>query len=82
MIRVAALALAFVVGGCATTGSRAQLIDVARTTLNCPVEQMEVAMISSQTHWVRGCDQVATFTLDCAVDTCTWRLQGKPVKRR
>jgi len=43
---------------------------------------MEVAMISSQTHWVRGCDQVATFTLDCAVDTCTWRLQGKPVKRR
>lgn len=83
MRRVVLIALVALVSAaaCATTGSRAQLVETAKSALNCTIEQMEVAMVSSTTHWVRGCGQVATFVLECGADDCTWRLQGKPVKR-
>jgi hypothetical protein len=80
-LSLVAFVLALAASACATTGSRAQLIESAKSGLSCPVDEMEVAMVSSSTHWVRGCGLVATFVLDCSVDTCTWRMQGKPVKR-
>jgi len=80
-VRRLALVAVVVAAACATTGSRKQLVESAGTALGCPVEKMEVAAVSSTTHWVRGCGQVATFTLECGVADCTWKLQGKPVKR-